>query len=176
MPSSCGKGRFDQLNIMVGNYSRKKQKRPFSYVCVVSGFRRDVNENCALSTIRRSHRIGPIGCSNTLVKDYHHTLRNIPEEPTSLLSNACFQGRPSPKPPKPWKSDHNGYVRENLEGDGCGLFEGSYYPRHSSTDGNVKGFSTDSLAWWPGWNPVPPNTRLTFGLQGSDVTFTSQKA
>ena len=27
-----------------------------------------------------------------------------------------------------------------------------------------------------GWNPAPPNTRLTFGLQGSDVTYTSQKA
>jgi len=132
MPCSCGKGRFLQLNIMVGNYSRKK-KGKFSYVCVFSGFRREVVENCALSTNCRSRRIGPIDCSETSVRHYDHTLRNIPEEPSSFLSNACFLGRPSSKLPKSRKGDHNGDVREDQEGDGWGLFEGrgEFRPRQT---------------------------------------------
>jgi hypothetical protein len=120
---------------------------------VISGFRHGVDENCALNTNYLAHQMGPIGCYETSVRDYHHTRRNIPDQPSSLLSNACFQERSLRKPPKPEKGDHNGHVREDLEGDGCGLYEGSYYPRQSSAEGTMKGFRTDNR------NASPVGTR-----------------
>ena len=83
---------------------------------VISGFRRDVDEICALlgcyaaysgnslrtfrynlavpsSKVNNSNlcwiswllKMGPIGCPETSVRNYHSTLRNIPEERRSLF-------------------------------------------------------------------------------------------
>ena len=68
---------------------------------MISCFRREVDENRALKTAYRSLQMGPIGCTETSVRDYHHTLRNVPEQPSSLPSDARFQGHKSPEPPKP---------------------------------------------------------------------------
>ena len=66
--------------------------------CVISGFRRKVDENSAflgycvacsgksLPTIRdRPLKMEPIGCPETSVRNCHYTLRNSPEEHSSLL-------------------------------------------------------------------------------------------
>jgi hypothetical protein len=65
---------------------------------VISGFRRKVDENSAflgycvacngnsLPTIRdRPLKMGRIGCPETSVRNCHYTLRNSPEEHSSLL-------------------------------------------------------------------------------------------
>jgi len=65
---------------------------------VISGFRRKVDENSAflgycaacsvhsLPAIRdRALKMGPIGCHETSVRNCHYTLRNSPEERSSLL-------------------------------------------------------------------------------------------
>jgi hypothetical protein len=65
-------------------------------VCVNVGLRRAVDEQCDLleyyvaltgSSVPTSKtswplKRGPIGCPQTLVEDYHWTLRNIPEART----------------------------------------------------------------------------------------------
>jgi hypothetical protein len=77
---------------------------------VISGFRRDVDDICALlgyyaalsgnslPTLRDNlavpssrvgkSKIGPIRCPETSVKSYHSRLRNIPEKRRSQLQNA----------------------------------------------------------------------------------------
>jgi len=47
--------------------------------CVISDFRREVDfESSPLN-------IGPIGCPETSEKNYHYSLRNIPEQHSSSL-------------------------------------------------------------------------------------------
>ena len=77
---------------------------------VISGFRREVDENCALlgsyatssgnflPTFR--HRLSipfsgvkktePLGCPETSVRNYHYSLRNNPEERSSLCFFICL--------------------------------------------------------------------------------------
>ena len=43
-------------------------------MCVISDFRRDVDDICTLL------KMGPRGCPETSLRNYHCTLRNIPEE------------------------------------------------------------------------------------------------
>jgi len=82
---------------------------------VISGFRRDVAENCVLldyyeerssgnffqrfRTTYRSHpqglrsrtlRMGPIGCPETSVRNCHYSLRNNPEECSYGYSFSVF--------------------------------------------------------------------------------------
>ena len=66
-------------------------------ICVISGFRRKVSENCpvlgyyaasggnflptfrdnlSVPSSRVKLKIGPIGCQETSVRNYHHSLRN----------------------------------------------------------------------------------------------------
>ena len=56
---------------------------------VISGFRREEYDICAIpgyeaaqSIVQDSWalKVGPIGCPETSVRNYHYTLRNIPEE------------------------------------------------------------------------------------------------
>jgi uracil phosphoribosyltransferase len=51
---------------------------------MISGFRRDVDEICALlgyyAASSRPLKMGPIRCPETSVNNYHMTPRNIPEE------------------------------------------------------------------------------------------------
>jgi len=66
---------------------------------MVSGFRREVDENCTLlhyyetnsgnflptfrdnlSVKSSESRMGPIGCLKTWVRNYHYSLRNNPED------------------------------------------------------------------------------------------------
>jgi len=82
-----------------------------SVYCVISGFRREVDENCALlgyyatrsgnyvpkfpdNLFVTSSRVfleswppkmGPIGCPETSVRNYHYSLRNNPEEAGSQI-------------------------------------------------------------------------------------------
>jgi hypothetical protein len=72
-------------------------------VCVISGLLCDVDDTCALlgitqhrvvvlyrrfgtnrsvpsSRVKKPNKMGPIHCPETSVKDYHSTLRSIPEE------------------------------------------------------------------------------------------------
>ena len=59
---------------------------------IISGFRREVHENCVpylrFGTIYEYHienfKMGPIGCPETSVRNYHYSLRNNPEELHSL--------------------------------------------------------------------------------------------
>jgi hypothetical protein len=46
---------------------------------VISGFRRQVAKNCA----RLDCGLGPMGCPETLVQNYHYSLRNNPKERSS---------------------------------------------------------------------------------------------
>ena len=59
----------------------------------MSGFRRDVDEICAILGYYAAYGgntnvSGPIGCPKTAVKYYHHTLRNIPKE--FRVPYACY--------------------------------------------------------------------------------------
>jgi len=75
-------------------------------VCVISSFRLDADENCALfnavtqrlvvfsygrfGKAHRSHlqsplKMGTMGCTETSVRNYHDSLRNSPEECTVLI-------------------------------------------------------------------------------------------
>jgi len=79
----------------------------FLSYCVISVFRREVDENCALlgycaagsgnllptfrdnlsvsSSTVKTLKTGPIGCPETSVRNYYYSLRNNPEEHSSLL-------------------------------------------------------------------------------------------
>jgi hypothetical protein len=75
---------------------------------IISGFRREADENCALlghyatssgnsvPTLRDNLsvpysriRIGPIGCPQTSIGNYHYSLRNNSEERSSDLLSSC---------------------------------------------------------------------------------------
>ena len=65
-------------------------------LCVISGFRREGDENCALlgyyAAFRDNHswflKLGPIGSPETLISTYHCSLRNIIEQRSSRNSIA----------------------------------------------------------------------------------------
>jgi hypothetical protein len=76
---------------------------------IISGFRREADENCALlgyyaansgdslSTFRDDLsvpysriKMGLIGCTKTSKRNYHYSLRNNPEERSSLLFSCSF--------------------------------------------------------------------------------------
>jgi hypothetical protein len=54
---------------------------------VISGFRREVDENCDLlgCYTGRSGKSLPIGCPETSVGNYHYSLRNNPEKRSSRV-------------------------------------------------------------------------------------------
>ena len=79
----------------------------FLSCCVISGFRREIDENCALlgyyaarcgnflptlrdnlsvsSSTVKTLETGRIGCPETSARNYHYSLRNKPEEHSSIL-------------------------------------------------------------------------------------------
>jgi hypothetical protein len=53
---------------------------------VISGFRREVDENCdLLGYYASSSNSLPIGCPETSVRNYHYSLHNNPEERSSRV-------------------------------------------------------------------------------------------
>ena len=96
--------------------------------CVISGFRRDVHDICALSIFHSAYisnftpmfrdyvsvpclwvrqstatplKMKPIGCLETSVLNYHSTLRKIPTERTSLKCHKfIFSFEPTLSEPK----------------------------------------------------------------------------
>jgi hypothetical protein len=77
-----------------------------AFFCVISDFRREVHENCALlgyyatssgnvlptfrdnlsvasSGVKNPLKMGPIGCPKRSVRNYYHLLRNNPDERSS---------------------------------------------------------------------------------------------
>jgi len=79
-----------------------------NHVNVISGFRREADENCALLLITQrvtviSYRssgqsIGPIfkgqksNCPETSIRNYHHSLRNNPEERSAQIMKTAKWG------------------------------------------------------------------------------------
>jgi hypothetical protein len=45
-------------------------------IYVISGFRREADENCALLGYYAASGGGPIGCPETSVRNHHYSLRN----------------------------------------------------------------------------------------------------
>ena len=60
-------------------------------LCVTAGFRREVDENCALlgpifrGLDSRPPKMGPIGCPETSVRNCHYSLRNNPVQRSSWV-------------------------------------------------------------------------------------------
>jgi hypothetical protein len=100
---------------------------PRWFTLVIPGFRREVVENCAILryyaassvnflpmflnklSVQESKRIldswtlrmGPIGCLETSVRNYHYSLRNNPKEHSSLVSSSFTTRILLPAPPSP---------------------------------------------------------------------------
>ena len=58
-------------------------------LCVIPGFRREVGEKCALlacyvASGDQGLKMGPIGCPELPANNYHYSLRNSPEQRSSL--------------------------------------------------------------------------------------------
>jgi hypothetical protein len=76
--------------IMFGYYQK------YVYLMLISGFRRDVNEICALLGYYTAScgNCLPIRCPETSINNYHRTPCNVPEERRSylmLILNSVFQ-------------------------------------------------------------------------------------
>jgi hypothetical protein len=80
---------------MLGRDATMMHSRNVNVLCVISGFRRDIYEICALleyyaalSRVKKSKTLedGPIGGSEMSVQNHHSTLRNNAEERRSHIN------------------------------------------------------------------------------------------